>query len=70
MLYDVKKACFYAPATRPLYVESPPEALGPGEECLCGRLERSLYGTRDAALNLSIAYTNMLLPIGFEKGAS
>ena len=69
MLCDVKKAFFYAPATRPLYVELPSEALGPGEEGMCGRLERSLYGTRGAALTWSIAYTNVLLESGFDKGA-
>ena len=48
MVQDVKKACFYAPATREVYVELPPERAQPG---MCAKLQKSLYGTRDAALN-------------------
>ena len=35
---------------------------------MCGLLEKSLYGTRDAALNWSEAYTQALLELGFAKG--
>ena len=48
MVQDVKKAYFYAPATRPIYVELPRERAQPG---MCAKLHKSLYGTRDAALN-------------------
>ena len=68
MVQDIKKAFFYAPAIRTLYVDLPPEALGPGEENLCGRLRKSLYGTRDAALNWSEEHTRVLLAMGFVKG--
>ena len=37
---------------------------------MVGRLERSLYGTRDAALNWSLKCTKVLEDIGFVKGAS
>ena len=37
---------------------------------MMGRLERSLYGTRDAALNWSLKYTTVMESIGFTKGAS
>ena len=70
MLNDVKKAFFYAPAQRDLYVELPPEAPGPGEDGMCGKLLQSLYGTRDAAANWAQAYTKVLLDMGFVKGAS
>ena len=70
MIQDVKKAFFYAPAQRDIYVDLPSEALGPGEEGMCGKLLQSLYGTRDAAANWAQAYTKVLLDIGFVKGAS
>lgn len=37
---------------------------------MVGRLERSLYGTSDAALNLNIKCTKVLGELGFTKGAS
>ena len=37
---------------------------------MVGRLEKSLYGTRDAALDRAEAYTKVLRGMGFEKGAS
>lgn len=33
-------------------------------------MKKSLYGTRDAAVNWSLAYTKVLTKLGFEKGAS
>ena len=50
MISDVKRAYFHAPATRELYVEVPQEDPNwqPG---LLGKLNLSLYGTRDAAAN-------------------
>ena len=69
MVQDVKKAYFYAPATRKIYVKIPDEDRGPGEEGLCGILRKSLYGTRDAAFNWTEAYTRFLVEkLGFEKG--
>ena len=69
MVQDVKKAYFYAPATRRIYVKIPDEDRGPGEEGLCGILRKSLYGTRDAAYNWTEAYTRFLVEkLGFEKG--
>lgn len=70
LLCGVKNAFLYAPATQPLYVELTSEALGPGEGGMCGRIERSLYGTRAVALDWSIAYTNTLLQVGFGTVAS
>ena len=51
MSVDVKRAYFYAPATRPIYVKIPDEDWEAGDEENVGVLELSLYGTRDAALN-------------------
>ena len=45
---DVRKAYFNAPARRAVYVDLPTEISEPGT---CGRLLRSLYGTRGVAQN-------------------
>ena len=70
MVQDVKKAYFYAPATRRVFVALPDEDRLEGEEDQCALLLQSLYGTRDAAFNWTSAYTNALESIGFVKGAS
>ena len=35
---------------------------------MCAKLHKSLYGTRDAALNWSQAYSEVLEKMGFVKG--
>ena len=45
---DIRKAYFHAKATRDVYIELPDEDH---EEGMCGELNKSLYGTRDAAQN-------------------
>ena len=65
---DIKRAYFYAPACRKLYIRLPPEDQLPGEEGMVGELKLSLYGTRDAAMNWTRQYTNHLKSIGFECG--
>ena len=67
MVQDVKKAYFYAPATRDVYVELPPERAQTG---MCATLHKSLYGTRDAALNWAQACSKVLLGMGIVKGQS
>ena len=67
MVQDVKKAYFYAAATRDVYVDLPPERAQLG---MCTKLKKSLYGTRDAALNWSQAYSEVLEKIGFVEGKS
>ena len=58
---DIKKAYFNAPAKRALYVVLPDEFLSPGEKGkICGKLNFSLYGTRDAASNWEAHYTEVL----------
>ena len=51
LIVDVRRAYFYAPARRRIYVELPPQDRAPGDESMCGLLRVSLYGTRDAASN-------------------
>ena len=68
MVQDIKKAYFYAPATRRVFIELPPEDAEPGK---VGLLQKSLYGTRDAALNWTTAYTSVLVnKMGFVQGKS
>ena len=50
-LVDVRRAYFNAPARRKVFVELPPEDNQPGDEHMCGLLQCSLHGTRDAAQN-------------------
>ena len=71
MVCDVKKAYFYAKATRRVFVALPAEDQTESEKDMCGLLERSLYGTRDAAYNWTETYTNVLVEkMGFSKGES
>ena len=51
MINDVRRAYFYAKATRELYVELPSEDVESARGDIVGRLRLCLYGTRDAALN-------------------
>ena len=65
LFIDVKRAYFYARAKRPVFVQLPDEDY---EEGQCGRLEVSMYGTRDAAANWEAEYTGMLMAEGFAPG--
>ena len=67
-IFDVSRAYFYAPATRPLFIEIPVEDREEGDENMVGQLELSLYGTRDAAQNWAATYTKFLMKIGFQRG--
>ncbi len=51
---DIWKAYFLAAASRDVYVELPEEDM---EEGYCGKLEKSGYRTRDAALNWEFEYS-------------
>ena len=65
---DVSRAYFYAKASRAVYVELPDEDKQEGDEGICGRLNVSMYGTRDAALNWSEEYAETLKVAGFRRG--
>ena len=69
MVNDVSHAFFYAPATRLVYVELPPEDRTEGED-MVGRLNMSLYGTRDASLNWQLEVSRHLEALGFERGGT
>ena len=66
MLADVSRAFFYAPVTRRVYVDLPPEE-GVDTSKFCARLNFSLYGTRDAPLNWHRTYRDHLLGLGFRQ---
>ena len=51
MINDVARAYFEAEATRKVCVEIPDEDKIPNEGDVVGMLHKSLYGTRDAAMN-------------------
>ena len=38
------------------------------EEGMCGKLNKAMYGTRDAAQNWENAYAEFMESIGFSKG--
>ena len=65
---DVKKAHLCSEVLRELYVEPPPEANEPPD--IVWRLQRALYGTRDAAAAWEREWTRTLNSIGFESGVS
>ena len=54
---DVRRAYFHAKAIRRVFVELPDEDW---EEGKCGELDKSMYGTRDAAHNWEEAYSEMM----------
>lgn len=65
MINDVARAYFYAPCTRDVYIELPPEDdAGPH---VIGKLNLSLYGTRDAAANWQETLAGHLVGLGFVR---
>ena len=65
---DVKKAHLCSDVLRELYVEPPPEANEPPD--IVWRLQRVIYGTRDAAAALEREWTKTLNSVGFKSGVS
>jgi hypothetical protein len=62
---DIRRAYFHAPARRTVYVKLPPEDH---EDGMCGKLNKSVYGTRDAAQNWEHQYANVMSELGFNRG--
>ena len=69
-LVDVRKAYFYAPARRRVFVELPPEDYQPGDEHMCGLLRYSLYGTCDAAQNWEEELATTLSSLKLTRGSA
>ena len=64
---DIKRAYFYAPAKRDVFIKLPFEDY---EEGMCGKLNKSMYGTRDASLNWENEYIRFMESVGFIRGLS
>ena len=64
---DIRKAYFHADARREVYVELPKEDHTEGK---CGKLRKSLYGTRDAAQNWMDAYIKAMEEMGSKRRAT
>ena len=63
----MKKAYLHAPVRGDKYVQLPEEDAAEG---MCGKLNVSLYGTRDAARNWEEKYVEVLSELGFVVGKS
>ena len=62
----MKKAHLCCDVLRELYVEPPPEANEPPH--IVWRLQRAMYGTRDAAAAWEREWTKTLNSVGFKSG--
>ena len=64
---DISRAYFQAEAIRDVHMQLPDEDW---EEGMCGKLMKSMYGTRDAAQNWGSTYSEFMKTIGFHQGKS
>ena len=62
---DIRRAYYQAKARREIYVQLPPEDSEPG---MCGKLNKALQGTRDAAQCWEYEYSQFMKDIGFVRG--
>ena len=62
---DVSRAFFHSDAIGRVFVKLPGEDH---EEGMCGLLNKSSYGTRDAAQNWNASYTKFMADAGFRTG--
>ena len=67
LLIDVRRAFFYAPVTRTVYITLPPEEVTPGRYEVA-RLQKALYGTRDAPQCWAKAVARFMQGLGFTRG--
>ena len=63
---DIRKAYFNGKPKRSLYVRLPPELGLPKD--VVGKLERCMYGTRDAGAIWETCYVDCLVGLGFVQG--
>ena len=72
MINDVARAFFEAPAVRNVCVEIPKEdrAESDARHDKVGHLRMSLYGTRDAAMNLQEEVARQTKRLGFQRGST
>ena len=62
---DIRRAYFHAKCRRELYISLPDEDW---EEGMCGKVNKSIYGTRDAAQNWEEEYNDFMVSVGFKRG--
>ena len=55
---------------RELYIELPPEDMKPGEENMVGRLNRNVYGFRDASSGWQEDWQELLKSEGYRVGVA
>ena len=64
---DIKRAYLQAEVRREVYIELPPEY---GQEGMCAKLAKAMYGTRDAAQSWETAYRKAHEEWGFRVGSA
>jgi hypothetical protein len=62
---DASRAHFHSPALRPIFIKLPAED---DEQGMCGKLNKMLYGTRDASKAWEMFYTKIVVDMGFVQG--
>eukprot|EP00973_Karenia_brevis_P093239 12416353-Karenia_brevis.AAC.1 len=67
-LIDVSRAHFYAKSQRKVYIRLPEGDPRAGDGQTCGLLQRTMYGTLDAAALWEEEYSKTLTAAGFTKG--
>ena len=70
LLVDVSRAHFYADAVRDVYIQLPEEDPRSNEAGICGKLEKTMYGTLDAAERWGEHYALTLTNAGFTRGTA
>ena len=68
MVNDVRRAYFHSPAKRDIYTELPLEDELGDRRTQLGKLNLSLYDTRDAACNWQETLAGHLTTLGFRRG--
>ena len=70
LVLDVSRAHWYPEARRDVYVRLPPEDPRADQPGVCGKLNRTMYGTLDAAQSWGDHYSDLLVKAGFTRGAA
>lgn len=68
MVNDISRAFFQAKAKREVYVPLPKDDAKIGDQFMCGRLNYSMYGNRDAAQNWYQECSRQRIQIEFQQG--
>ena len=66
--FDISRAHFMSPAERELYIELPEEDKSPEEGDIVGRLNRMMYGFRDASNGWARNWQALLRENGYDVG--